>query len=140
MLRYTIGYAPYITFDVWKCLIFLYYLLLLICTCVLISQCMCAIRKATLGVTSLLLPCGPQGLDSGHQTWPQVPVPAKPAYWPPSMHVLFYDFVKVFCKWVLKHSSYSMRDLAVVGGQVSPPWELAASAHFQGCVSLEVCS
>lgn len=57
------------------------------------------------------------------------------------MPMLFYDFVRVFRKWaILKQSSYSTKDLAVVGGQVSPPWELAASAHFQRCVSLEVCS
>lgn len=84
MLSYTIGYASYITFDAWKCLNFitLFVVDMRVCVCVLISQCMCGSQKATLGVTSLLLPCGPQGLDSGHQAWPQVPLPAEPAYWP----------------------------------------------------------
>lgn len=31
---------------------------------------------------SLLSPCEPWGLDSRHQTWPQVPLPAEPFYRP----------------------------------------------------------
>lgn len=41
-----------------------------VCTCVYDVE----VRRQLPGVGSLLTLCGPQGLNSGHQAWPQEPL------------------------------------------------------------------
>lgn len=42
----------------------------------------CGSQKGTCGSCSLLLPCGTQGSNTGHQAWQQATLPAEPSCWP----------------------------------------------------------
>lgn len=44
-------------------------------------QCACG-QRTIMGTSSLLGPCGSQGLESGHQVGQQAPLPAEPSCWP----------------------------------------------------------
>ena len=52
------------------------------------SQCLWKVRGPLSGVGSLLLFCGVQGLNSGHQTRTQAPLPTEPSCWPINVALL----------------------------------------------------
>lgn len=58
--------------------LFLIFYMYLLCMCTCVPWSICEGLRKLVGVSSLLLPCGSQGLNSGSQTWQQASSPADP--------------------------------------------------------------
>lgn len=87
-------------------------------------------------VSSLLLPHGCKGLNSGHQTWGQMPPPAEPSHGPPLLQPAKVNT----CKYLIRHSlHHSIPNIVCVHTRVCVCACASVCVHICVCACIEMC-